>query len=670
MFNSVALDVVLGLVFIYLLYSLLVTVIGEIVSTWLGLRSQMLYKAINRMLTDSFFKNESLGLRIKLMAKKVLGREENKPATFAQKFYQYPSIKYLSKLEAAKNKFTESQLPSYLSAENFATAIINILKERGAGTSVSEQINYCLRYNTCQIQQETLKQLNNLYIDSGRDENLFQKKLENWFDDTMDRASGWYKRKIQWILFLVGFFIALIFNVDSIAITRKLSADKVTRGKVISMAVQSYDSSAQSSGYFLNNAFSDSPGEKYKALLAEADSANMVMGIGWDDISDSEIGFGRYTLKAKLPYHALNPFGSNFWGLVITAIALSLGAPFWFDLLKKLVSIRGAGVKPEKSYGFQSEEKSTDFFHPSNEILNEIYKPLVPDEVEEAKKELQTIAGVRSVEFGYIRSGSERVKAIEVNVQDISVQKSAEKKLGKEFKSLPVNYIINNEPVTNDLAGGAEVGNQTRVNGFGVMSCLLRKNESDNIFFLSCWHVLKGDTVWRANTGSTELIVNGKDDIIGYLVDGALTDNFDIGIGELTSPESFSDFNKTQNITRGWRALALSDSLNETEVSFKNKQSNKQSAVIYNDKVSKSILYADGNTYLLNDLFSIVKYRVDGTMIAPAENGDSGAVVVDGAGFPLGIIIASDSKFSYAVKFSNFMAENAPYSDYSVLLSK
>ncbi|GAL84668.1 hypothetical protein Solca_3414 [Sporocytophaga myxococcoides] len=619
------------------------------------------------MLTDNFVKNESLGVKIKLLIRKILGREKNKLATFAQKFYQYPSIKYLSKLEAVKHKFTESQLPSYLSAENFATTIINMLKERGAGTSVSEQIDYSFRFNTCQIQQETLKQLTNLYNDSGRDEFLFQKKLESWFDATMDRASGWYKRKIQWILFLVGFVIAIMFNVDSIAITRKLSADKTARDKVISMALQSRDSS-QSSDYILNSKFYDSQPAKYKTLLAEADSANMVMGIGWDNLPDSEIRFWRFTLKAKLPYHALNPLGSNFWGLVITAIALSLGAPFWFDLLKKVVSIRGAGVKPEKKPVLEVEEKSTNFFRPSNDVLNEIYNPIIPDVAEEARKELQTIAGVWSVGLGYIKSGSEKIKAVEVNVQDISVQRNAENKLGKEFKSLPVNYIINKEPITNDLAGGAEVGNLTRINGFGVVSCLLRKNESDKIFFLSCWHVLKGDTIWRANTGKTELIANGNDDIIGYLVDGALTDNFDIGIGELSSPESYSDFNKSQNISRGWRMVTVSDAMNETEVFFVSKRSFKQSAVIYNDKVSKSILYADGNNYMLKDLFSIVRYKVDGTIVAPAENGDSGAVVVDGAGYPLGIVVASDSKFSYAVKFSNFMGENAPYSDYKVLI--
>jgi hypothetical protein len=39
----------------------------------------------------------------------------------------------------------------------------------------------------------------------------------------------------------------------------------------------------------------------------------------------------------------------KFTGLLLTVIACSLGAPFWFDLLKRFVNIRGAGLKPEDS---------------------------------------------------------------------------------------------------------------------------------------------------------------------------------------------------------------------------------------------------------------------------------------------------------------------------------
>ena len=52
MFNNVALDVVIGLVFVFLLYSLFATVVAEIIATKLGLRARNLKEAVDRMLND------------------------------------------------------------------------------------------------------------------------------------------------------------------------------------------------------------------------------------------------------------------------------------------------------------------------------------------------------------------------------------------------------------------------------------------------------------------------------------------------------------------------------------------------------------------------------------------------------------------------------------------
>jgi hypothetical protein len=48
------------------------------------------------------------------------------------------------------------------------------------------------------------------------------------------------------------------------------------------------------------------------------------------------------------------PAGGREWllkigGLLVTMIALSQGAPFWFDLLQKLVNLRLAGSSPAES---------------------------------------------------------------------------------------------------------------------------------------------------------------------------------------------------------------------------------------------------------------------------------------------------------------------------------
>jgi hypothetical protein len=37
---------------------------------------------------------------------------------------------------------------------------------------------------------------------------------------------------------------------------------------------------------------------------------------------------------------------SKFFGILLTAVAASMGAPFWFDMLNKLINIRAVGKSP------------------------------------------------------------------------------------------------------------------------------------------------------------------------------------------------------------------------------------------------------------------------------------------------------------------------------------
>ena len=73
------------------------------------------------------------------------------------------------------------------------------------------------------------------------DMEAFSKKIQNWFNDTMERVSGWYKRQVQTILFIIGLLMAIIFNIDVVQITEKLSKDKDARDKMVQLAVQATD---------------------------------------------------------------------------------------------------------------------------------------------------------------------------------------------------------------------------------------------------------------------------------------------------------------------------------------------------------------------------------------------------------------------------------------------
>ena len=67
--------------------------------------------------------------------------------------------------------------------------------------------------------------------------------------------------------------------------------------------------------------------------------------------------------------------------------------------------------------------------------------------------------------------------------------------------------------------------------------------------------------------------------------------------------------------------------------------------------------------HLMQDVFSITK-----DMQTPTKGGDSGAVVTDMNGVPLGMIIGGNGTFSYAVKFTNMFSENKLYNEYSFLI--
>ncbi len=46
-------------------------------------------------------------------------------------------------------------------------------------------------------------------------------------------------------------------------------------------------------------------------------------------------------------------------GLILTIFAISLGAPFWFDVLNKIVSIRSVGLSPEEKKEKELKSKKT-----------------------------------------------------------------------------------------------------------------------------------------------------------------------------------------------------------------------------------------------------------------------------------------------------------------------
>ncbi|HPH38336.1 MAG TPA: hypothetical protein PL108_11765, partial [Sediminibacterium sp.] len=208
MFDNVAIDIVIGLVFVYLLYSLLATIIAEIIATQLGIRALNLKEAVDRMLSDT--QNSTKMQRWK----DTLSLRKDPDNDRINKFYNNPEIKYLGSTGIFK-------IPSSFKAETFSRTLLYELN--GSGTLNKTNIENELNILTLPILQnpnppkpgESNNKARTLDIQSAQfvlslfhysngDLDKFKLHLEAWFDRTMDQATEWYKRKIQFILVVLG----------------------------------------------------------------------------------------------------------------------------------------------------------------------------------------------------------------------------------------------------------------------------------------------------------------------------------------------------------------------------------------------------------------------------------------------------------------------------------
>ena len=355
MFSNVAIDVVLGLVFIFFLYSLLASILQEILARWFGLRARTLLKALRRMLEDgdSRFDSTLVNFFIDMGTNIVDYFRPLKKQTFLKAFYDHPTIKYLGENN------TNSK-PSYIDATSFSKTIIQILRGLGYNQSLNQmqsirnnlQIGHIDDFT---INPETLASLTRQWMDASNDIDHFRLNLEEWFNNTMDRATGWYKKQTQLLLFLIGWVVAINFNVDAIAITKILANNEGVRKELVNLAVDQQQKYAevvkaqkdsiitdQKTGqktiikYVTLN--EDQLGKITKSLETDAFTTQRILGLGDRD---------KLTNDVKIKYQSSLLIANIGW--LLTALAISLGAPFWFDMLNKVMMLRNAGDKPNES---------------------------------------------------------------------------------------------------------------------------------------------------------------------------------------------------------------------------------------------------------------------------------------------------------------------------------
>ena len=168
--------------------------------------------------------------------------------------------------------------------------------------------------------------------------------VEQWYNDAMDRLSGWYKRKSNISSFIIGIVIAIIFNIDSIEFSKYLWRDNSLQLALQSVAISE---TANQDGNFLERLIEN----HYYSIPVGWNFNGTVTSCGWITLSEDDMGIQ----IGSTCYRDSSMFGwSNGWywitvkllGLLISAFAGMQGASFWFDALQKITNIRLSGKKP------------------------------------------------------------------------------------------------------------------------------------------------------------------------------------------------------------------------------------------------------------------------------------------------------------------------------------
>jgi hypothetical protein len=168
----------------------------------------------------------------------------------------------------------------------------------------------------------TRRPLLRMLADAGAERDAFRTKLEHWYDDEMSRLTGWYKRRVQRFIIIYGIVLTALFNVDTVSIAETLWRSPVEQAAAAQAA-------AGAAG-----------GSVAQIDTSVAAIKGLAMPLGWTPIHE---GTAISTDPRHLPATSPGPWLVKLIGLAVTAFALAFGAPFWFDVLGKVARMRNTG---------------------------------------------------------------------------------------------------------------------------------------------------------------------------------------------------------------------------------------------------------------------------------------------------------------------------------------
>ncbi|HTE44913.1 MAG TPA: hypothetical protein VK636_06690 [Gemmatimonadaceae bacterium] len=321
------LDLVIGLAFIYLLLSFVCLAINEGIATVTNMRAQTLQEGIRSLLHGPTRRWASTGL--------------------ASEIYAHPLVAALR--ERRVFPLGDPKLPSYIPSRTFTLALIDTIRKRlppGAVNAAGRVADVPMLRQAvidANLSEALTKQLTTLIDESKGDLEVAKKAIDQWFDDGMGRLSAVYKQRIHLIGIAIAFVVTFALDANTVRMAKELSNNTVLRSTIAAQAIQFAQHPPATFNRALNDSIAPRADSVYRATATMLDSVRL---------AGLPLGFQNAPPKGSSIGQSAGFYASVLWGdlpgLLLTAFAVSLGAPFWFDILNKVVNIRGAGRAPEE----------------------------------------------------------------------------------------------------------------------------------------------------------------------------------------------------------------------------------------------------------------------------------------------------------------------------------
>jgi hypothetical protein len=363
-FGSVVLEVAIGMAAVFLMLSMVCSSINEFISRVLKWRSNMLEGGIKNMVGDL----------------RTAGGGD-----LVQQFYSNPLIEGLSHSKFLGGATSKKIKATYIPARTFARAFLDVIapvrvEQQPAGGQTApaviprtfESLNKAL---ASLPEGKTRQTLLGILNDSQQDLEKAQKNIEQWFDDSMESVSASYARHAGSWLFGISLVACALLNADSIQIAEALWQNPSLRSVVLAHAENLAKSPPPNGPTVKENSKTASSDEKLDPTLTpdgasaadkdKAVTADKDKAVTADKNKAAEPLTNISKIQAEL--RSLNiPIGwkrsefdrldkncdrwiEKIFGIFFTTAAVSLGAPFWFELLNKLINLRSAAGKPKRS---------------------------------------------------------------------------------------------------------------------------------------------------------------------------------------------------------------------------------------------------------------------------------------------------------------------------------